>query len=72
MIDLRNVKMVFPPNSAYEVLLELVLNCGIDSVMSALGEIISKQRTGLGTYSLEELHLEVCKRRYVLDEDDGR
>ncbi len=43
MVDLKNVKVDFPPNSAYAVLLGLVLNCGIDSVMSALGEIAAQQ-----------------------------
>lgn len=43
VVDLKNVKVDFPPNSAYAVLLGLVLNCGIDSVMSALGEIAAQQ-----------------------------
>lgn len=43
MVDLKNVRVDFSPNSAYAVLLGLVLNCGIDSVMSALGEIAAQQ-----------------------------
>ncbi len=43
MIDLKNVKVDFPPNSAYAVLYNLVQICGIDSVMSAFVEIITQQ-----------------------------
>ena len=43
MVDLKDVRVDFPPNSAYSVLLGLVLNCGLDSVMSTLGEIAAQQ-----------------------------
>lgn len=42
MVDLKNVKVDFPPDSAYAILHEIVLQCGIDSVSSALDEIAAQ------------------------------
>jgi hypothetical protein len=43
MTNLKNVAVNFAKTSAYDVLKDMVYVCGVDSVLSALAEIVAEQ-----------------------------
>jgi hypothetical protein len=43
MTDLKKVAVNFAKASAYDVLKDMVYVCGVDSILSALAEIVAEQ-----------------------------
>lgn len=45
MVNLKDVRVDFPVDTAHNALCHIVANCGIDSVLFALGEIVAAQQS---------------------------
>lgn len=54
MMDLKNFIADFQKTSAYDVLHDLVLVCGIESVLSALSEIVGAEQSVVRTATRHE------------------